>query len=641
MPVNRSHIALILLLVVAFLIRMGYILEIRDAPQTLAPSVDAAYHHQWANRVASGDPGDLPFFRAPLYPWLLGGTYKLFGDRPLPPRVLQVLLSTLTVWLLWSLGRRLFGAVAGWISGIVYTFYCLSIYFAGELLITTLIVFLDLVILWLLVRYHSNGKYWQWGLIGLLIGLSAIARPNILILLPVVLVVLWTTSKQLSMGRRISNLIAVGLGIIIPILPVTLTNRIGGGEWVLIATQGGVNFYIGNNPEATGAHAILPQFGETWELEDAKYLADQEAGKPLTPGQVSSHYLRKGLNWISSHPFDWLWLTIRKTHLFFNAFEISNNRNIYFFSSQSKPLSRLLWLGFGLIAPLGLLGAITTYKKNKKSRIVTWFILSYTLGVILFFITARYRMPIVPWMILFSAALVVQLTDWARTKKLAQSGAVIGGVVLLYFLCWWNPYGFSKEADAQTHFSLGNAYLKLDRYTQARERYQQALELDPNYQQVHLNIGVSFYRQNNFKAAEEEYQRELTLHPESVMAMNNLGALALHQGNNEEASRWFGKALALKSYYNDARINLAESVFRQGYYLAQAEKFLEAAVLFQEAVDLAPSRSMYRYNLAVVLAATGHTDQALQQWETAYSIDPSIPPLPNYPPADTLPDTIP
>ncbi len=304
-------------------------------------------------------------------------------------------------------------------------------------------------------------------------------------------------------------------------------------------------------------------------------------------------------------------------------------------------LRLLLWLGFGLIAPLGLLGAIISYKKNKKSRIVTCFILSYSMGVILFFITARYRMPIVPWMILFSAALVVQLVDWARTNKLVHSGAVIGGVVLLYFLCWWNPYGFSKEADAQTYFSLGNAYLKLDRFAQAREKYQMALESDPNYQQVHLNIGVSFYRQGNFEGAEGEYQRELSLHPESVMAMNNLGALELHQGNNEEASRWFRKALALKSYYNDARINLAESVFRQGYYLAQAEKFTEAAFLFQEAVDLAPSRSMYRYNLAVVMAATGHTNQALQQWETASAIDPSIPPLPNYPPADALPDAMP
>lgn len=641
MSVNRSHIALVLLLVLAFLIRMGYILEIKDAPHTLAPSVDAAYHHQWANRVASGDPGDLPFFRAPLYPIILGGIYILFGDGPLPSRILQVILSTMTVWILWSLGRRLFGATVGWISGIVYAFYGLSIYFTGELLITTLIVFLNIVILWLLVKYSSNGTFWQWGLIGLMMGLSAIARPNILIVLPVVIVALWFANKQLSVDRSTRNLIAVCLGLIIPILPVTLANRIGGGEWVLIATQGGVNFYIGNNPEATGAHAVLPPFGETWELHDAKYLAEQEVGRILTPGQVSSYFFKKGLRWISNHPIGWLWLTIKKTHLFFNAFEISNNRNIYFFSSQSRILSRLLWLGFGLIAPLGILGAITIYKNNKKARIVTWIIMCYSIGVILFFITARYRMPIVPLMILFSSALIVQLFDWIRTKNLAKSGTVIMGGIFLYFLCWWNPYGFSNEADAQTYFSLGNAYLKLDRYSQARDEYQHALALDPNYQQVHLNMGVSFYRQGNFEEAENEYQRELSLHPESIMAMNNLGALALHQGENEEASHWFRKALSIKPYYNDATVNLAESLFRQGYSLAQSKKFSEAIVLFQEAVDLAPSRSMYRYNLSVVLAATGQADQAKQQWETAYTIDPSIPPLPNYVPVDSSLDTTP
>jgi tetratricopeptide (TPR) repeat protein len=246
-----------------------------------------------------------------------------------------------------------------------------------------------------------------------------------------------------------------------------------------------------------------------------------------------------------------------------------------------------------------------------------------------------------PLMILFAAVLVVQLVGWIRMKQWVRSGVVLIGGILLYVLCWWNPYGLSKEADAQTYFSLGNAYLKLDRYVQARDDYQRALALDPDYQQVHLNMGVSFYRQGNWEAAEEEYRRELSLHPESIMAMNNLGALALHQGKNEEASQWFRKALAIKPYYNDARVNLAESLFRQGYYLAQEQRFSEAEIFFQEAVDLAPSRSMYRYNLAVVLAATGHTDQAQQQWETAHAIDSAIPPLPNYTPIDSPPDTTP
>jgi Tfp pilus assembly protein PilF len=628
---NRSHIGLVILLVGAFLIRLGYVLEIRNDPHTLAPAVDAAYHHQWAERVASGDLGDMPFFRAPMYPWLLGGIYAVCGDGPLPPRILQALLSALTVWLLWGLGRQLFGRTVGWIASIVYTLYGLAVYFSGELLITTLIVFLDMAILWCSVRWISSGKRWQWLIVGLLMGLSAIARPNILIFLPVLIWFLWSAKGLASWSNRLSNTVVLIVGLLIPVLPVTLMNRIGGGEWVFIATQGGVNFYIGNNPEATGAHAIMPEFGETWELTDAWNLAIQETGQRLTAGQLSNFYYKRAMTWIWHHPLDWVKLMIRKTHLFIQRFEISNNRNIYFYTNRSTVLKYLIWVGFGIVAPIGILGMVTSYTQSKESRIIIWFIISYSVGVILFFVTARFRMPVVPGLIVFGSAVIIRLYNWLRKKRYRNVIAISIGGVILFSLCWWNPYGFSRAPDAQVYFSLGNAYLKLRRYSEARDVYRKALEMDPNYEWVHLNIGVSYWRQGNSAEAEKEYRMELRLYPQSETAMNNLGALALEDSELIKAEEWFRGALAQKPYYNDARINLAETLFQRGYALAQDGKFPEAADLFLEAADLAPDRALYRYNLAVMMVAMGRIEESLQHWDLAHRIDPSIPPLPNYP----------
>ena len=641
MIVNRSYIGLAALLLMAFLLRFGYILEIRNAPHTLAPAVDAAFHDQWAKQVAKGNLGETPFFRAPLYPWLLGAVYFIFGDSPLPPRIFQVLLSTLSVWLTWSLAKRLFGPTAGWLSGIVFAFYGLTIFFTGELLIVTLIIFLDLLILWLIVKYYRIGAWWQWGIVGIVMGLSAIARPNILIFLPVLLIASWINNNTASLRKRITTIAAIGFGLLIPILPVTLLNRITGGEWIWIAWQGGINFYIGNNPKATGANAVIPEFGETWELEDAKNLAETETGHPLTPGQISNFYYQRGINWIERHPLDWIKLTLKKTYLFFQSFEISDQRNIYFFAYQSKMLKFLIWLGFGIIAPLGILGMILTYKHNKESRVITWFIITYSISFILFFVTARFRMPVVPGLIIFTSVVPVRIYQWFRDRRYQNSVIVFVVAVILFSLCWWNPYGYSRTVDAQTYFSLGNAYLKLKKYSEARQTFQTALSLDPTYEWVHLNIGVSYWRQGKIDSAEKEYLTELTLHPESSTAMNNLGVIATEKGNVEQAEEWFRRAFAQKPYYEDARINLAETLFRQGYTQAQQGNFSEAIGFLKQAANLAPNRAIYRYNLAVTQSALGQMNEAYQNWEQAHRIDPSLPRLPSpksvITPKDSLP----
>ena len=661
MRIDRSHIGVVVLLLVALAIRVGYIWEIRNEPHTWAPPVDAGFHDQWAKRVAKGDLGDLPFFRAPLYPWLLGATYAVFGDSPFPPRILQALLSTLTVWFIWRIGRRLFGPTAGWISGIAYALWGLSIYKTGELLIETLFIFLNTVALWLIVKYYRHGKWWQWGLIGLVLGFSAIARPSILIFVPVLILTLWlrsgsainrrlrhirwqtpSSASSVTRGRVTANVVALCVGLIIPITPITLMNWIGGGQFALIATQDGINFYIGNNPKATGAHSILPEFGETWELSDAWSLAKQETGQSLNSVQLSHFFYDRAFKWMRHHPLDWLKLMARKTHLFIQYFEISNNRNIYFFADRSHILRYLIWFGFGIIAPIGILGMIVTYRHSPETRILTWFVISYSAGVILFFITARFRMPVVPAMIVLGSTVPTQISRWFKENRYRSLAMISVGAVVLFSLCWWNPYGYSRKPDAQVYFSLGNAYLKLKRYAEAREEYRTALTLDPNYEWVHLNIGVSFWRQGNPAEAEKEYRQELDFHPQSETAMNNLGVIANERGNYSEAEKWFRKALQVENYYDDARVNLAETLFQEGYTKAHEGNFKDAATFFSEAADLAPNRAIYRYNLAVMQAAIGNRDDANRNWELAHRIDPTMPPLPeDQPMTQAAPDSVP
>ena len=72
---------------------------------------------------------------------------------------------------------------------------------------------------------------------------------------------------------------------------------------LLMASQGGINFYLGNTDEADGLSAIMPEpLGHNWRIEDITYLAEVDCGRELKPGEVSTYWTGRALKWIQAHP---------------------------------------------------------------------------------------------------------------------------------------------------------------------------------------------------------------------------------------------------------------------------------------------------------------------------------------------------
>lgn len=98
------------LVALALAVRIVYVLQMRGSPLFDAPQMDARYHVDWALAFARGEdfqPG--PFFRAPLYPWFLGGCFEIFGPSLLVPRLVQATFGAATVALVYALGLRTYG----------------------------------------------------------------------------------------------------------------------------------------------------------------------------------------------------------------------------------------------------------------------------------------------------------------------------------------------------------------------------------------------------------------------------------------------------------------------------------------------------------------------------------------------------
>src|SRR4029453_15773682 len=102
-------------------------------------------------------------------------------------------------------------------------------------------------------------------------------------------------------------------------------------------------------------------------------------------------------------------LLAKKIYLFCHAYERGDNQS-FNFTRAEIPALRWIPLTFGLVFPLAMLGLWVTRREGGRMGIVPLHALCYAAGVILFFVTARYRLAVVPALLLLAAAAL----GWAR-----------------------------------------------------------------------------------------------------------------------------------------------------------------------------------------------------------------------------------
>ena len=208
------------------------------------------------------------------------------------------------------------------------------------------------------------------------------------------------------------------LCLCIPILPVTVYNYVQSYEITLIAAYGGINFYIGNYDGADGTSAVIPGVRQDWQggKEDTKQIAEKELGRTLTEAEQSEFWFDKTIDDISSDPIRWLGLLGKKTMLLINGFELSNNFGFYYFAHQTTFMKLLLhrtylFFPYGLLLPIGLIGMLALSKYETKHKLLFLLIISTIISIVLFLVTARYRLYLVPPLILFASYTIMNIKD--------------------------------------------------------------------------------------------------------------------------------------------------------------------------------------------------------------------------------------
>jgi Flp pilus assembly protein TadD/4-amino-4-deoxy-L-arabinose transferase-like glycosyltransferase len=611
----------LIIFIIAFVFRLIYILQSKSTdPLFYHPIMDGLYHHDWAVSIIKGGwLGKDAFFRAPLYPYFLAIIYKVFGINFLMPRIVQSLIGAANCVLVQKIGSRIFDKRTGNLAGIVAAMYPLFIYFDNELLFTTSLIFFCLLGFYLILKQvEEKGRSLGWFLTGVTWGFAAITAPVVLAF--TVTLPFWLRA---TLKGKFKNAVLFGLlGIVSVIAPVSIRNYIVSRDFVLIAWQGGTNFYIGNNPHSDGMTAIIPGTRKSWwgGFYDAKRIAEEATRRTLKNSEIDSYWFRQGVEFIKNQPVKALGLQLKKAYLFFGGFEIPNNRDIYFFT-RSTYLKFTIWnvpffqFPFGLLFPLALCGIWYARKRKKDISLMLLFIVFYSLSYIVFFVCARYRMPDIPFLVILASFAIYTFKDEISKRKLRYQAPALLIFVVSFLLSNANFFNLKGVNPALNYLTLADMEYKKENYQKAVFYLDKSLRLEPSYAEALNLMGASYKKMGKRKEALEYYLKSIKQDSKQPEAYYNIGNIYAEIGNYEEAKTLYLKAIEVDPYSAKAYNNLGNIYFTRGDYNQALMHYTKASTL--EANYTAPL-----YHMGLVYAKLGDIAKAESLWRKVLALEP-------------------
>ncbi|MBI2501783.1 MAG: tetratricopeptide repeat protein [Candidatus Latescibacteria bacterium] len=610
----RRDPILIGILCLALILRLAYALQASSTPLAEVLLLDSDFYDRQARSLLTGEGWtEGVFFMNPLYPYLLAFLYWIGGPQWGVVAGVQVLIGTTNCWLVYALGAKTWGRQVGLAAAGLGAVYGVFIFYDSALLTATPILFLNLLALYCLLRWRETGApRWLW-IAGGSMGLSALARPLILIYL--LLLGRWFAARRQT---RAWGWLVLGCGLVLG--PVLARNWLVGGEFALTTSSAGMNFYVGNNPQATGIYAqadFVPSAEPDQEREGFLREAERRQGHPLTPASASAYWLGEGWDFIRLQPDQYLALLWRKFCLFWHEVESQNNLS-YYFAQDWVPFLRLT-PNWGWVAPLAL-AAWGVWGSARRETLLELYCLAYLLGCLLFFVSSEYRLPLVPVLLLWAALglsegqRALQRRQWG---KLGVAALATGGLAVLVNHA--DPLAQRLHSRRVDYYNFAVLYERRSEYPRAEEMIRRCLEIDPGFAparqtqarleqhrtvnlspadeeeaarglrlygegryaaaaavfavlvarvpgqaRLHNTLGLCYYKTGQFARADEAYQQALTLDPGYALAHYNLGLLRLAQGQPAQAVGALQQALALDPQYAAARYRLGEVLARQG-----------------------------------------------------------------------------
>jgi YYY domain-containing protein len=303
-----------------------------------------------------------------------------YDDVYLLGRVVSGLADVITVWLVYLIGRRLFGSRTGALAALLASFTVLQIQAAHFFTTEAPLTMLCALSIYAGLRVAESNAPWDWALLGASIGLAIATKMSALllvILVPAVAWIAWYRARQMAPQDPRRNFLFEDLvtGVIIAGFLAAVTFRIAQPY----AFSGPGLFNLKPNPQ---------------------WLADLQSQSKFATGEAD---YPPSVEWASTPPFIWQLQNMTMWGL-------------------GPPLALASFAGLAL-------GAWRLFRQPKRHYLVLlpllWAAANFLYLGPQFVKPMRYLLPIYPVLVIFAAHLLVSALRAARWKQVSAALLVV------------------------------------------------------------------------------------------------------------------------------------------------------------------------------------------------------------------------
>ena len=560
---QRSFSAAGAVFLTALLVRLWVLCAVSNTPDFLPEHGDMKFYSDWARRIAAGTWTDhQAFYGLPGYAYWLALVYGLFGFQPYVAVLFQIVAEAFTCMVIFKLAPLAFASetepsmadtrrtrIIGWLAALGWMCFVPAQVYSTVLMPTAyLVAAFWSVVWWVLRRRSQRPGAGEFLLLGLGMGVIAMMIANILFLVPFVIAAIFLKTGWRPFAPR-GRALAAGLlltGVTVGASPCALHNYFLAHDWVPFSAHVGINTFLGNNPTANGYPDVpAPLHADQMGLlKDSILWAERAAGHPLKRSEVSAYWSSRAHRFVHDHPADWLRLEVRKLGNFWNGFVYDD---LGVLSAWRADGVLVPGPGFGLVAAFGLPGLLLAAMRRPRARWIVAAVGLHMASLMTVFITERYRIAVVPGLLLCGSFGLVELGRELATRRwvpitayTALLAAAVGIVHLpvdprVHFIDDFN----SSLADidqnrldlaqtklervlannpdnAETNFALGNLWLAKGDKTRAKSFYRRTLEIDARHDRALNNLGVLAIEEKRWPLAEAFLRSSLQIDPDDA-----------------------------------------------------------------------------------------------------------------------------
>ncbi|MDZ7724657.1 MAG: glycosyltransferase family 39 protein [candidate division KSB1 bacterium] len=393
---------LLIVITLALLIRVAFLCILN--PNGIY-FTDTRHYDRAAKQLVAGEGFGEQYNRSPMYPVIMAGVYMLFGPSFTAMRLFEIIAGLALIWVIYQIGIRLFDHKRALIAAGLAAVFPHFVLITGILYSTNIFtLFLALTTL-LLLNAEEQGEIGYYALAGLTAGVSALTIPCIFFIFPFWL--LWLLlSKNFGCKARLLHVVSFAVLFALVLTPWTMNNYQKYGRFTLVRMV---------------PHTVFPDLEQSSSNEkeiESGFAETTDYLKSNPTGTDDDSILKIARNYAMNPVRSVKFMLGEMKHFWALYPDRLDMKDQDYLSRMRKKDSRVVpvarfgvwrWvkaLSIAVMLPvflLAILGLITDHPFEHRTLLMMLTIFSMAAGYSLIAAEVRYRIPVEPYILLFTA----------------------------------------------------------------------------------------------------------------------------------------------------------------------------------------------------------------------------------------------